>query len=71
MSAVITGNTGAINDVFHRIDDQFDAMLRRKAFLHWYQGEGMDEMDFTEAQSNMDDLMSEYAQFAPPISQPE
>jgi tubulin beta len=28
-------------------------MFRRKAFLHWHTGEGMDEMDFTEAESNM------------------
>jgi hypothetical protein len=28
-------------------------MYRRKAFLHWYTGEGMDEMEFTEAESNM------------------
>merc|ERR1712166_69189 len=29
--------------------------FRRKAFLHWYTGEGMDEMEFTEAESNMND----------------
>ena len=32
---------------------QFTSMFRRKAFLHWYTGEGMDEMEFTEAESNM------------------
>ena len=32
-------------------------MFRRKAFLHWYTGEGMDEMEFTEAESNMNDLV--------------
>jgi tubulin beta len=37
-------------------------MFRRKAFLHWYTGEGMDEMEFTEAESNMNDLVSEYQQ---------
>jgi tubulin beta len=26
------------------ISEQFTAMFRRKAFLHWYTGEGMDEM---------------------------
>ncbi len=41
---------------------QFTAMFRRKAFLHWYTGEGMDEMEFTEAESNMNDLVSEYRQ---------
>ena len=38
-------------------------MFRRKAFLHWYSGEGMDEMEFTEAESNMNDLVSEYQQY--------
>ena len=38
-------------------------MFRRKAFLHWYTGEGMDEMEFTEAESNMNDLVSEYQQY--------
>lgn len=34
-----------------------------QAFLHWYTGEGMDEMEFTEAESNMNDLVSEYQQY--------
>jgi tubulin beta len=38
-------------------------MFRRKAFLHWYTGEGMDEMEFHEAESNMNDLISEYQQY--------
>jgi tubulin beta len=38
-------------------------MFRRKAFLHWYTGEGMDEMEFTEAESNLNDLVSEYQQY--------
>lgn len=45
------------------ISEQFSAMLRRKAFLHWYTGEGMDEMEFTEAESNCNDLVSEYQQY--------
>lgn len=27
------------------------------AFLHWYTGEGMDTMEFSEAESNAHDLM--------------
>ena len=38
-------------------------MFRRKAFLHWYTGEGMDEMEFTEAESNLLDLIAEYEQY--------
>lgn len=38
-------------------------MFRRKAWLHWYTSEGMDEMEMTEAESNMNDLVSEYQQY--------
>ena len=46
--------------------NRFTGMFRRKAFLHWYTGEGMDEMEFTEAESNMNDLVSEYQQYQVP-----
>ena len=48
MSATFVGNSTAIQEIFKRISEQFTAMFRRKAFLHWYTGEGMDEMEFTE-----------------------
>ena len=35
-------------------------MYRRKAFIHWYTGEGMDEMEFRQAESSINDLASEY-----------
>ncbi|XP_046319565.1 tubulin beta-1 chain isoform X10 [Marmota monax] len=57
------GNNTAIQELFKRISEQFTAMFRRKAFLHWYTGEGMDEMEFTEAESNMNDLVAEYQQY--------
>lgn len=63
MSATFIGNSTAIQELFKRISDQFATMYRRKAFLHWYTGEGMDEMEFTEAASDMNDLISEYQQY--------
>lgn len=63
MSATFVGNSTAIQELFKRISSQFSAMFKRKAFLHWYIGEGMDEMEFTEAESNMNDLVSEYQQY--------
>ncbi|NXP72432.1 TBB2 protein, partial [Ramphastos sulfuratus] len=67
MDSVRSGPFGQIfrpdNFVFGEISEQFTAMFRRKAFLHWYTGEGMDEMEFTEAESNMNDLVSEYQQY--------
>nr|XP_037282731.1 tubulin beta chain-like [Rhipicephalus microplus] len=63
MSATFIGNSTAIQELFKRISEQFTAMLRRKAFLHWYTGEGMDEMEFTEAEYNLDVLISEYQHY--------
>lgn len=63
MSSTFIGNSTSIQELFKRISEQFTAMFRRKAFLHWYTGEGMDEMEFTEAESNMNDLVSEYQQY--------
>ncbi|KAI5474543.1 tubulin beta-1 chain [Pseudohyphozyma bogoriensis] len=63
MSGTFIGNTTAIQELFTRTHTQFAAMLKRRAFLHWYTGEGMDEMEFTEAESNMIDLVQEYQQY--------
>ena len=35
MSATFVGNSTAIQELFKRISEQFTAMFRRKAFLHW------------------------------------
>jgi len=63
MSATFLGNSTSIQEIFKRVGEQFSAMYRRKAWVHWYTGEGMDEMEFTEAESNMNDLVSEYQQY--------
>jgi len=63
MSTTFIGNSTSIQEMFKRVSEQFTLMFRRKAFLHWYTGEGMDEMEFTEAESNMNDLISEYQQY--------
>jgi hypothetical protein len=44
MAVTFIGNNTAIQEIFKRVSDQFTAMFRRKAFLHWYTGEGMDEV---------------------------
>jgi tubulin beta len=60
MSATFIANFTSTQGPLKRIGDQFSTMFHRKAFLHWYTGEGMDEMEFTEAESNMNDLITEY-----------
>nr|XP_027195281.1 tubulin beta chain-like [Dermatophagoides pteronyssinus] len=63
MAATFLGNSTAIKELFSRIAEQYQSMFRRKAFLHWYTGEGMDMMQFDESNSNVNDLINEYQQY--------
>ena len=63
VTSTFIGNSTTIQDMFKRVADQFKVMYRKKAFIHWYLGEGMDELEFTEAESNMHDLINEYTQY--------
>eukprot|EP00635_Sarcinochrysidales_sp_CCMP3193_P002844 CAMPEP_0118919836 /NCGR_PEP_ID=MMETSP1166-20130328/18761_1 /TAXON_ID=1104430 /ORGANISM="Chrysoreinhardia sp, Strain CCMP3193" /LENGTH=486 /DNA_ID=CAMNT_0006860371 /DNA_START=68 /DNA_END=1528 /DNA_ORIENTATION=- len=63
MAATFVGNSTAVRSLWIRIQQQFNAMFKRKAFLHWYTGEGMDELEFQEANSNLADLIAEYQQY--------
>jgi len=63
LSGTFIANTTSIQAVFQRLGAQFSGMFRRKAFLHWYIDEGMEEMEFTEAESNINDLVQEYYQY--------
>merc|ERR1712151_1304463 len=60
MSSTFIRNSTAIQEMFKRVRIQFTAMHRRKAFVHWYTGEGMDLMEFTNADNDVRDLISEY-----------
>lgn len=62
-SATFVANTTAVQELFNRTNEQFYQMYRRRAFLHWYTGEGMDESEFTEAYSDLLDLVQEYDQY--------
>ncbi|KAK9504299.1 hypothetical protein O3M35_010664 [Rhynocoris fuscipes] len=60
MCATFIGNTTSLKEVFMRDCKAFSAMFGRKAFLHWYTGEGMEENQFIDAESNVRDLIHEY-----------
>jgi tubulin beta len=62
-NAVFMGNTTAMKMLNTRILEQFSKLYAVKAYLHWYTGEGMDEMEFQEAESNVTDLVAEYTQY--------
>lgn len=70
-SLMMVANSTCIKEVVGRMNYKFGVMKRKRAFVHWFVGAGMEEGEFDEAQDDVLALEKDFEELNMPSSQYE
>ena len=64
VSSLMINNNTVSSSIFNRIKNQFNALYKTKAHVHWYTNEGMDTNEFSEGTNHLSEIASEYEHYS-------
>jgi tubulin alpha len=56
---MLSNNTRVVEE-FRHLNESFDRLITKRAFVHWFVSEGMDEMELHEARQKVKTLEQDY-----------
>lgn len=68
---MMVANSTCIKDVVSRMNTKFGLMQKKRAFVHWFVGNGMEEAEFQEAYEDVLALEKDFEELSVPSNEIE